>query len=491
MGHASAVEHPPRKTHVVVSDMNGKLPEISRISKFFLDRDQITPEEAKARRASFVVTLVCGADVARSYTLQLAVLTAARIAKRCFPGAVRIVLDPALYVAGLLLWPALKLTLVGALADIVGENALAKLGGTDLPNVIVFGNAPAPSSALRVTFDGWVAKVGPASQMQRLPEREYCSLAGVLAAALALSETFLAFAGVHIEARRRVLAFSLWRPDLKADDPNALGLPVQFLPQELWLLGLGHLGNAYAWSLATMPYEDPRKAVFALFDFDRVEIDNFETGLLFENGHEDHLKTRVCSEWLEALGFKTKLIERRFDSTFRCQDKEPKLALCGFDSNPARRDLAVAKFSRVVESGLGGTTDNFDAVGFHTLPNPRSVDALWRDLSSEEMAAQQREQKRIAATNPGYANLSKDDCGRFDLAGKSIAVPFVGAFAGTLVVAETLRIAHDGAMFTDMKLRLSNLDKRLVYPARHYNAADTAGLMFCNVRILHNEALSA
>src|SRR5205823_3554180 len=33
------------------------------------------------------------------------------------------------------------------------------------------------------------------------------------------------------------------------------------------------------------------------------------------------------------------------------------------------------------------------------------------------------------------ATLRKDECGRYDLAGKSVAVPFVGVTAATLVVA--------------------------------------------------------
>ena len=67
--------------------------ELSRISKFFVDRDQTTADEALARRRDFGVTLVCGADVGCSYVLQLAVMTAVSLANRCFPGAVRIVLD--------------------------------------------------------------------------------------------------------------------------------------------------------------------------------------------------------------------------------------------------------------------------------------------------------------------------------------------------------------------------------------------------------------
>jgi hypothetical protein len=53
-----------------------------------------------------------------------------------------------------------------------------------------------------------------------------------------------------------------------------------------------------------------------------------------------------------------------------------------------------------------------------------------------------------------YVRLGKNECGRFELAGKSVAVPFVGAAAASFVVAEVLRLAHGGPGFTDIKLSL-------------------------------------
>lgn len=95
----------------------------SRIDKLFVDRNQIKKEDARARRQAFSVRLACGDDVAPSYTLQLAVLTAARIACRCFPGAVRVMLSSKLAQAPLLLWPQLELNFGYALDDILGSGA--------------------------------------------------------------------------------------------------------------------------------------------------------------------------------------------------------------------------------------------------------------------------------------------------------------------------------------------------------------------------------
>ena len=428
------------------------------------------------KRQQFVVTLVCGADVTASYMSQLSVLTAAKIAKRCFPGAVRVALPAEVDGAAALLWQTLKgLPSFGALLrQIVGDhNVVCAQGNLHDGNVLLFGDAPDMEGALRVTFDGWVAKVGPVTQVTRLPERPSCSLAAILSAALGVSELFLSFAEISREAKRRTVALSLWRPDLDSTDSDAIGPAVKWLPGDLWALGLGHLGNAYLWALGTLPYANASQARIFLNDFDSVENENIETGLLFTHADRDHTKARTCAAWLERGGFQTRLLERRFDENIRCQHDEPRLALCGFDSNPPRRDLGSAEFVQVVECGLGGTSNNFDALNLHTLPNPRSVDELWPDLSEEEERQREANQKRVAQENEAYIRSGLDECGRVEFAGKSVAVPFVGAVAGCFVVAETLRLFHDGPAYTDIKLRLGTLKTHCVPRHCSYGHGDT------------------
>ncbi|HEY0702954.1 MAG TPA: hypothetical protein VGD60_09330 [Candidatus Acidoferrales bacterium] len=413
-------------------------------------------------------------------------LTAANIAARCFPGAVRVVLEGSLFAAPQLAWPSIGGTFSSALSDLVGSNQVQAAAGPEIGGPsLLFGNAAPVRDTLRVTFDGWIAKVGPSASTEPLPQREYCALSGVLAGALAVSELFLSFAELNIEARRRVVGLSLWRPDLPIVDPAALGVPVEFLPHNLWVLGLGHLGNAYLWALAALPYAQPNTTEIYLNDFDSVERDNVETGMILTAKDEGQLKTRICSKWMENRGFRTRLIERPFDSNFRCRatppHAEPLLALCGFDSNPARRDLATASFARVMESGLGGTKDNFETISFHSLPNPRPAHELWPELSADEQQRQKENFDRIAQNNPGYAPLGKDLCGRAELAGKSVAVPFVGVTAATVVLAETLRIFHGGPAYTDIKVPLTDLNVRYAQTNGNYGPADLAGLGYCEI----------
>ena len=200
-------------------------------------------------------------------------------------------------------------------------------------------------------------------------------------------------------------------------------------------------------------------------------------GLLFTRADLYRTKARVCAAWLERRGFRTRLFERRFDKHFRCQHDEPRLALCGFDSNPPRRDLDAVDFARVIESGLGGTSNNFDTVSLHTLPNSRCVNELWPDLSEEEEKRRDAYQNSVAQENEAYACSGLDECGRFEFAGKSIAVPFVGAVAGCFVVAEALRLSHVGPAYSDMRLRLGTLTRDCVAP-RWYGPEDTSARSF-------------
>lgn len=464
-------------------NMNRHEMTLSRISKLLIDRDKMSMGEAQARRQRFAVTLLCGPDVGQSRTLQLSVLTAASIATRCFPGAVKVVLDKAVADSDISL-PLIQGSFTAALADVVEPRNLQLSDGSEAAGmVLLFGDAPSLPGALRVTFDGWIAQVGPAATVCRLAERPYCGLAGVLAGSLAVSEAFLSFAELNIEATRRTIGLSLWRPDLLFSDPAAQGPQAEVLPRELWILGLGHLGNAYLWCLAALPYAEPEGVEIYLNDFDTVEAENIETGLIFTPDDENNLKTRVCSHWLEARGFRTRLIERPFGSDFRCRTvgphSEPPLALCGFDSNPSRRMLPAANFAHTMESGLGGTKQNFDTISFHTLPNPRTAEELWPDLSPVQQEGQREDFERMARENPAYEELGDDICGRAELAGKSVAVPFVGVTAATLVVAEAIRLLHDGPAYSDIKLSLSDLTNVSAISKGNYTAQDSAGIKFC------------
>jgi hypothetical protein len=428
---------------------------LSRIDKISVDRDECYPEEAARRRAAVKVPLACGLEVAGSATLQAAVITAANIANRCFPNSVSLhFLNGAEKTPNLLMCPGetLSSAIRSCVPNVRVESAVPQ-GGTAL----VFGTRPEVRTGLQVTFNGWIAAAVPVESRSRLPENEACVIAGAAAAALAMSEVFLAFIGATPEATNRMVSLSLWRPDLNVNDAAAVGPPVEFLPAEWLSLGLGHLGQGYLWSLGLLPFSDPGQLNVVLVDFDRFIEANVETGMVTRSISVGSLKTRVAAAWLRRRGFHPKLIERRFDGTFRRQEKEPRIALCGFDGSGPRECLDDAGFSRILECGLGDRFDNFDRMLIHTLPlTDKKASEVWsasNGTASSAIAESLRKKNRIYREHD-----EKHVCGALEIAGKGVAVPFVGTLAGSLIVSEALRMLHGGKAFESISLRMASRD---------------------------------
>jgi hypothetical protein len=266
---------------------------------------------------------------------------------------------------------------------------------------------------------------------------------------------------VNVQATRRTVILSLWRPDLSGETAESVGVPVEFLPNDVWSLGLGHLGQAYLWCLGMLPFVQPKKAKVLLQDFEEVVPANLGTGLLTWAPDIGRLKTRVACGWLERLGFQPCLVERPFDEGTRRYPHEPSLALCGFDGRGPRHLLDGAGFGYVIDSGLGGTADDFDCLDFHTLGNPSlPASEIW-PLSAAETGSALAEAEVLK--NPYYRSVrDQTGCGHMQLAGVSVAVPFVGAVAASLVLAEPLRLFHGGERYEHMRLRLACLERRHV-----------------------------
>jgi hypothetical protein len=117
------------------------------------------------------------------------------------------------------------------------------------------------------------------------------------------------------------------------------------------------------------------------------------------------------------------------------------------------------------------------------LPNPRRPEELWPEFTPEEAAKRADNQRHAANENPAYSRLGDDECARAELAGKSVAVPFVGATAGTLVAAEILRLLHSGPRYTDIKLTLGDPHRRSAPLTGAYGAKDFVGLKYCDAKI--------
>jgi hypothetical protein len=423
---------------------------LSRISKVWIDNGT-SLGDADQRRRCLRVLLVPGSEIVGSRTLQAAFITAAAVASRCFPDSV--VAANAETLARTKSPFRLELSLRDELSAL-GVSTTRDLKLSERQRLL-FGSAPAEEGDLQVTFDGWVAAVGPSESAFRLPERERTPLSGVLAGAQAVAELFFRVARIHPEAGTRVVARSLWRPDLDSKDPDAQGPQPEQLPSEYWISGLGHLGQAFCWVIGLLPFESRPEVKIVLNDFDVVVEANVETGLLTRVSDVGRLKTRVVAGWLEERRFATRLIERAFDEHMKRQQDEPHLALFGFDGTGPRWAIESPGFGHVIDCGVGGTADNFDTIATFTFPHPSlSAASVWKEEGSGDRFDRAR---RLAQGNAFYREHARQHrCGELELAGTSVAVPFVGAAAASFALAEAARATNGGVRVGSGLIRLAS-----------------------------------
>ena len=440
--------------------------DLSRAVKLALDSGEAaSAPEAYALFGTYRLTVLAGPSVARSATLQAAVLTIVNTGRRCFLGGVSVV-GPA----------ETELLVSWRRCRTLGE-AVVDLGGTVVNEVtdgplVVIGDADVDGSrvtarpfAVRATFQGWCGGVLPLASGRRLAETQECIPAGILAGSLAVSEAFQHVRGGNATAGRREVGLSLWRaePEVSWLDPEAAGPPLALLPAKLWLIGLGHLGQAFLWTLGLLPYNDPGSVELVLHDFDSLVLANDSTSPLTTPSLVGRKKARAMAEWAEERGFRTTVIERRFAANFCVAPTEPALALCGVDNAQARAELEKVGFRRVIEAGLGKGTTEYLAFAMHTFPGPWQAAERWAS-GEEETAGPAGE----LIEQPGYRSLAADgldECGLTLLAGRSVGASFVGVAVSTLVIAEVLRILAGGPQYGGIDGSLRSLVHRTALPS--------------------------
>ncbi len=423
---------------------------LHRTAKLEIDEGLATTiEEAYERASRWKLQVDVGVGIEASPTRQAMLLTILNVAPRCFLGGVRIKAAHDMQLT--IPWAAGK-----RLSDIAQHFGCASDENlsADLPTISISGGA-APSLTLYPTWNGWSGGVAT-DLADRLSEAREFPLAGVLAGAIATSEAFQMLRG-EPTACRRTIGLSLWRPEIPWRDPEAAGAICPYLPSRLWILGLGHLGQAYAWALAMLPYNDLTEVLVALQDFDMVEEANLSTGLLTTPDDLGRLKTRLVADRLEELGVRTRIIERRFDENFRRSGREPGLALSGFDRREPRRALSPAGFQLAVDGGIGAGPSQYTEMMIHAFPSM---------TPSRTAFGREPRPRTVPVDQPAYesevskavdAGMSEDDarCGILEVAGQSVAAAFVGAATACLVLAEPLRMLSNGPRYevVDWSLR--------------------------------------
>jgi hypothetical protein len=399
----------------------------SRVSKALTDSGLAASfDDAEARLDAVHVCISVADDQSRTPAGQAAALTALITALKCFGRvSLAIAADPAGLVAPLPIGRTL-------------QDAARTIGaavGQEIPpsatHVVKVGMAESWAGWwVQCWWDRWLAGTRSAGLFPIGDSR--LALSGVFAGALAVRQVFAAlrFGASH---RSQTTTVSLWEPWKEAGLADCG--PARFtVPSDLWVVGLGHLGQAFVWNLLHLPCRQPRRAV--LQDDQCIDDENEATSILVVSKDIGTRKVRLAAAWLESGGWETVLIERRHRGDIRPSAADPPFLLCGLDSLPPRKVLAQLGFDFMVDAGIGHGPADFEGIQVRVIPKGASIEKVWN------APAQEASNDRLLCTE-AYQALEREigACGTFTLASASVAVPFVGAATGALAIAQLARLA--------------------------------------------------
>lgn len=383
----------------------------------------------------YKIGILVGSDTAASRSGQICLLSIVNTAVRSCPGGV--------FVYGLNDDQPSNTNLATATSL---KQAVEEVGGTlsnrieDVP-LICLGTVVPPdldSPVLRATYGGWSAGVVPYGTGTRLGEDDVFAPAAILAASVAVSECFTFLLGQDFMAAKRCAGVSLLDPS--SDWREETSSP-PLLPSSAWLLGLGHLGQAYAWTLAALPYPRDSRPLVVLQDFDVTQEANLSTSVLSNKVDIGRLKTRVVAKWLEDRNFKTRLVERPFRGEVKLEPSDPSLLFCGVDNLKARRLLEEPGFKLVIDVGLGAAATDYAGFILQTFTDGARAQKAYPEPPKRS------KKSPVSRNEAAYRSLGLDECGMHLAADAAVGVPFVGLAAAALAIAEASRALAGAPLF--------------------------------------------
>lgn len=165
-------------------------------------------------------------------------------------------------------------------------------------------------------------------------------------------------------------------------------------------------------------------------DYDTVSCSSLSTCLLVKEKDVGRKKVDVIAAQLELLGIQVQRDYERLNLLDTSEVRSSQdLAVVAVDNIVLRRSLDRLHAERILEAGIGDRAEAFTRVQLHAFPGPRKARDIW--IGDDDRAG-----RAVDLTKPAYQALlakSHDECGTALVAGRSVATPFVGAFAGALL----------------------------------------------------------
>lgn len=400
----------------------------SRIAKVLTDGGEEDFATAEARLAAVHLAIVIADSELTSPAAQACAVTALATATRTFSEVTLV------STSNVTLARALPEAMTLFAAAIRMGAAICQSVPKHVTHAILIGLSVVPEVfVVRCWWNGWLAGLRDRWDGEDAGEG-WNPLAGSFAGALAVREVFASMRGMR-SLNPPASSISLWEPWNEANCAAA-GPSEVHLARAMTVVGLGHLGQGFLWNLGLLPGHGE---TLVLQDYQDAGAENQATGLLTSKSDVGRRKARIAADWCEHHGWKTSLVERKFVGGTSALPDDPPLVVSALDSPDPRRDLLAAGFACMLDVGVGHGPLDFEQAQLRAFyagdqgtwnnpEKPKNHDAL--------------------LARKAYRSL-QDQCGAFQLASASVAVPFVGAAVGALVVAQALRL---GAMLPTRKL---------------------------------------
>lgn len=405
-----------------------------RILKALMIKHECSKKEALFKLKSLTIKIECREAIRYSLPLQAALLTAVNTAKRAFAGG--LILDVPEEID--LKLPLKQFsTLNEAINTIAGPCIVPESKDTTESFKLLFGKSAHSYNELEVICNGWQGGVVTKTDDITLEGKNTSlPIGGIYAGALGVACAFYVTLQLNIKAADKSRGLSLWNYDKSQQwhSNSNSGPEIKVLPSALWLMGLGHIGQAHAWTLSLLPYSKCKPTIY-LLDYDILEDVNLGSGLVSFQEQIGSTKTSVTADWLTVNKFNCRIVDRPFTKDMQINAEEPynepKIALTGFDDIIPRRALGNAGFDGIIDCGIGGELHSFDSIAIRIFPNQTAT-------PEESWSKNENSDSKKEYDCGNFAELAE-----FEMEDQAISTSFVGVITSSIAFSELIKAIHN------------------------------------------------
>ena len=387
-------------------------------------------EEASQLLNGSKLVLVANEKLMSSFSLQIAYVTCYNIGNRIFKGGIKCILPentPNL----------LKMkgeTFNDVLSSLFEINS--NINVSDRTPRLLFGKVSQSENEVEIICSGWQGGLNFFKSEQYTLDNKPTTipLGALLASSYGLFWAFDFTFDLTNNLQNESFGYSLWDNSLDYNWNECVGEGpnnVKF-PPKIWIVGLGHLGQAYLWTLLHLKNDFE----VLLQDFDKLGVENLGSQILSFEKQIDKYKTRICADFLDNAGIYNKILEKRFVFSDQKDNSlmDYQVLLTGLDSASTRSIIDPSRFKICLDGATNGKLENFDSFTFRNLNLiKKKPNEIWSSV-----------EEKAEMLHKNLFNLVSEKGGCGVLTNFGISTPFVGLFGACILVSELLKSINEG-----------------------------------------------